>query len=516
MTFINARDQAEPGRDINTNDSSAYPPTNSRDSTVQQAPLDPSQNSDSRGSNSFPNTSGSRADAMPSSQTDGHSHSNLQSNIESTNEISRLRGLVASLEAKLQGHKTHIANTNASRYQVLYRLQKDFREAGDDEGEEGEGDCVADHESFEDEPEISYNRQGDAHLRCRMPVNNLELYLMTNPDISFLVFRDYPKTIPSWSNQRRHAPNANKKLQLPSPTSEYIYPVNEDLKEVLAHLLRQMPEFKDILDTYEQDQKLFTPYLFAYHGRETLARFQTLVSPRILEKLNLILSYVDNVLGAEYRVADELLRNGLMLPEYVKYLVKPGDILVQKEQDGYTGFIANEWLSSGTMKRTENKDAPSTSHEQSSPVEPPQAIFDLHNTGTQQPSIDYSWEIHGETLQFDGTFYWKTKILRIDMSGRFSNAEIASDPTSSTVNFSEAKPIARLNIFPLRYAPDEIKKTLERRSRTFSKCSTKNLIHYQPGESDQFKEVVSSPSFHCPLVHLGFTRPNDTLIVYAY
>lgn len=395
----------------------------------------------------------------------------------------------------------------------MYRLQKEPPGAKGDEREEEEGGWVADHESFEDEPEISYNKQGDAHLRCRMPVSNLELYLLTNPDISFLVIRDYPKIIPARSNQRRHAPNTNKKVQLPSPANEYIYPVNENLKGVLAHLLRKMPGFKDILATYEEDQKLSSPYLFAYHGREYLTNLLTLISTKAQEQLNIFLLYVNHVLGAEYRVADELLTKGQMLPEYVKYLIKPGDILVQKDQDEYTGFIADGWLFSVNTSRINDKDASSTSHGQSPTIEPPQSIVELHNTGTQQPSINYSWFIRGRTLQFDGTFSWKIKVLHIEMSGRFSTADITSNSTSSTVNLSEAKPISKLNIFPLRYAPEEIRKTLESRSRTFSKCSTKNLIHYRPGDSDQFKEVVSSPSLPCPLVPLGFARSNYIVIV---
>jgi hypothetical protein len=405
-----------------------------------------------------------------------------QSDIENTGEItdisdelSRLRAHVADLESKLQGSSSANPRSDPFRYQVLYCLQS-------------YDDRSSDESFFEDEPEISYSQQGEAHLRCRMPVKNLETHIMKNQDISFVVYRQYPRKLPPQSTKRRHLPDSSQSNHLPSPASEKIYPVHENLKGVLKTLLGRKPEFKEDLEIYQDSEELAAPYLFIYHSRDDMKNMRAMLSPKARDQLDLFLQYVDYAFGDEYRLADDLLSKGQILPECVKYLVKPGDILVRKTQDEYTGFITGSWL----LERP-NRKAPMSTFNRG-PLEVKPAIFDLgHNTGPPQHRTKYSWTFFGETLQFDGTFFWKSERLAIEILREPQVSSLQINPSLLTSNLHDVKSITELDVFPLRFAPEAIIKRLERRASTYLKCRTKGLVCYQPDDSDRFREVVSKP-----------------------
>ncbi|KAJ5683879.1 uncharacterized protein N7477_000224 [Penicillium maclennaniae] len=458
------------------------PPWASKKSEVKRRPtskvrMEPESGSNSKAS--YGHATG--MSSISSEAVDDNGRAEHHSNgTEAVEEVQRLRDRIVELESQLQNSAGNKQRRKPPRLQVLYRLQD-----GDP------GGFSNDDTPFEDEPEITQDKEDIACLRCRNRVSNLELYLMRHPDISFVVFRTYPKTIHLEGIKGHHCSNPIDQLRLPSPVAESILPVERNLKQALNMVLERKPEFRQILDKYLETDGLDAPYLFIYHSRSDLEDIRSHLSPEASKQLGLLVGYVKSTLGREYHAADEIFKKGKMAPGYIQYLVKPGDVLVEKLGKGYTGFIAESWLSS--MQKS-----PSTSS--TSPGEQGSIVLPHFPEGSQsefgiaeemkdesfilehpidlrplQSRMKYTWTFMGKTLGFNGSFFWKTSQLKIEMS-----ADSLQEPSA----------IANMNVFPLRYAPGEISEMLQRRGSMFWKCRTKNLISYQPGDDDEFSKMT--------------------------
>lgn len=354
----------------------------------------------------------------------------------------RLQEQILVLESRLREHESAQSNSAPPRHQVLHRLKDE--------------DDMEDASPFMDPPEVVRGQMAKARLRCSVPLHNFELYLAMNPDISFVVFRDYSKTV--------DAPGSDG-VYHPRPLAESIRPVAADLKEALAVLLQSKPEYGDMLRTYGQTRELSAPYLFIYHSRQKMDQIKDSLSTAACEQLDLLLDYVSDVLGVEYDRADSLFERNEIRHEYIQYLFKPGDILVAKADGQYTGYIAKSWPSLYSekprlLRNIKHRDSPE-----------------------QQTSKEVnSWSISGLTWGFDGSFY------KIHEELVFEKALDVNTPNGDEAEISgqlRGKPITDLKVFPLKYASGKLVDTLRRRGETIWKCRTRNLVSYKADAREQ-------------------------------
>ena len=224
---------------------------------------------------------------------------------------------------------------------------------------------------------------------------------------------------------------------------------------------------------YTQTRELSAPYLFIYHSRQEIDQIKDGLSAAAREQLDLLLSYVNDVLGAEYDRADSLFERNEIRHEYIQYLFKPGDILVAKVEGQFTGYIAKSWPSLYSEK-------PKFLHK---------SIKHIHDP--EQPS---SWSISGFTWGFDGSFYRAYEDLRFEL-GPNDNPPNGDEAESS--GQLRGKPITELKVFPLKYAPKKLVDTLRRRGETIWKCRVRNLVSYKADAQEQLdNSMVCSPHIY--------------------
>ena len=228
----------------------------------------------------------------------------------------KLQEQILVLESRLREHESAQSSSAPSRHQALHRLK--------DNDDMDDGDASP----FMDPPEVVRGQKTKSRLRCSVPLHNFELYLAMNPDISFVVFRDYSKTV--------DAPGSGG-VYRPQPLAESIRPVATDLKEALTVLLQSKPEYGEMLRHYGQTRELSAPYLFIYHSHQEMNQIKEKLSTAARGHLVFLLNYVSDVLGAEYDRADSLFNRNEIRHEYIQYLFKPGDILVARAEGQYTG-----------------------------------------------------------------------------------------------------------------------------------------------------------------------------------
>ena len=408
-----------------------------------------------RPSNSGPSGSGMR-------KTGRHPGSD-----DKTSDVQALQKQVALLEAKLKTYESTQQAPTPSRVQVLYRLHNssssDDIEFDPDDKRRSNSVC------FTDVPDVVPGQKGGAHIRCNDPLWNFELHLALNRDITLIVFRDYHK------NLQPENPDDKPVTHLPQPFSESVYPATTDLKQALSALLHK-PEFRDVEKTFSKTGEVFAPYLFFYHSREEIKNIRSQLPEAAADQLDLFMQYVQDQFGDEYRVVDEMLAQKQISPQYINYLFKPGDILVEKVKDQYQGYVADSWIS----KRTWN---PHTEMQKEDPEDL------LKDPFAKPPNAQFK-KVKAFTLKFDGAFHRSSKVLEIEIP--------QEDPMDREGLMQKPRSIDSFNVFPLKYASEEVSNTLQKRGHTFWGCRTRKLVSYQEDRNKHTTDTVSDVLFLFP------------------
>lgn len=408
----------------------------------------------------------------------------------STEEVQALRDQMALLEAKLSQFKSANDTMSPSRFQLLYHLGHVARQEDGKGASEEQASKPASSQSriFSDSPEFAYDQDGGVHLRCNLPLRDLDLFLAQQRDISFIVFRDFKKYYPPGYS------GTGDMGQTPAPSSESIYPVATGLKKALALLFRETPAFRDIQDRYELTGEIYAPYHFLYHSRKRLDKVTRKLVNSAKKQLDLLLQYVERDFGDEYAIVDSLLEENMITPEYLNYLFKPGDIIIEAKGKNYTGYVADSWVID--VQGDFNPENPQESEILNQRLAPPSeqtrhnglkmAHLMPRRANDGKPAPETTPYLRAWTLDFDGQLFRSNHALKLEIQpGK------ALKTKNGLVEAKEPIPISCLNVFPLEYAPESVFNLLKQRGSVFWKCRTRRLVSYQGERSGQGIDMVS-------------------------
>ncbi|KAJ6037117.1 hypothetical protein N7540_001396 [Penicillium herquei] len=418
---------------------------------------------------------------------------NTQDDRLSIKEVQALREQMSLLEAKLSQYESTGDASSPSRFQYLYRL----RQVADDSDDEEE-EMMKPSTIFLDPPEVVYDHNKNEHLRCSLPLRDLDLFLALHQDISFVVFRDYDKQNKNDSSWTENMP------QVPYPLSESIYPVANDLKIALKVLFQDIAGLQDIENQYASTGEIFAPYHFLYHSWKEVGNLRDKLSHSAKNQFDLLLTYVQESFGHEYATVDSLLKEEKITSRYLSYLFKPGEVIVETIGKDYIGHIASSWMIEKPVKsHPENlfdAEMPNVTFEpltlnqgkDARPRKGHQSKRGKQKSKTSSENVSHS--LSAWTLDFDGKFFRKFKTLTIKIPHE-SPTEImngSEEPSIRQDSSDYPRPICCLNVFPLRYAPDAVRETLRRRGNTFWKCRDRRLVSYHGKRSGEGVDMYTT------------------------
>lgn len=419
----------------------------------------------------------------------------------SQSNLGKLQEYIRRLQIKAQKLEALQQEQAPSRHQILYRIVGCAQRKGGpmvDQVQQNDPRLETyTSKPYFDHPEWVKGLKHQGDLQCNSPIQNLELFLEKNKDISFTVYKNFDRKDGSiFSYTLSEGLGDVGPSLLPQPSSQSVRPVSEDLRKAVGVVLGSRLEYGEILQRYRQSKEVQAPYLFLYHSRADFDRFREKLSPRSRSQLDLLFEYVIENFGQEFASADLLLAQGKITPGYVKYLFKPGDVLIQKHGDEYRGFVATSWPRFLTA-HVASRSAPDRFHGDSE-----HAFYNPMNASArfQKSRTDvYVWEILVWSWAFDGNFQRHDERLDLEVPTDDSDPSSISQrkgklstriASSGKSRFSE-RSISDLNIFPIKFAPDAIIDRLRRRGRTFWTCCDRRLVSYQGGESEAMESSVS-------------------------
>jgi AAA+ superfamily predicted ATPase len=318
------------------------------------------------------------------------------------------------------------------RWQTLYRLP-----------EEGP-------EVYFDHPHLVTGEKGKKSLKCSMPLSNIDLHLEKNKDIVFILFKDFRESYDESSANDGALKSAKANTLEFEPFQESIKPVSEELVEAIQTLLKSDSIFSQFKDHFKSTREVAAPYLCIYHTRESYHPVPKEIDPMVTDHFDLMRRYVLDQFGAEYSRADNMMSSGIITRQYIKYLFKPGQLVLSKGDHSESAYLTTSWP-------------------EFSGVQQQRKVSQMHKIRPTERDVDEDTicSFEGQSWHFHGSFETKSTILvlRLPESGR------------------EELCITDLNVYPLRYASETIQARLERRGEILWSCRFRRLVSYQSERS---------------------------------
>lgn len=362
-------------------------------------------------------------------------------------------------------------------WRILYRLLEEKLFAG----KEIRKDLSA---PFFDPPQWMSGQDKKGKLQCELPVDNLELFLEKNKDISFIVYRTYfvPSTLNGTVPHRRW-----NRTKLPELTiNETIQPITEDLSDAIEMVLSSKPQYADIRDGYQKIPELHAPFLFVFHQRDEWSTIRDSLTPSCQDQMSLFWDYVIQNYGEEYAAADASISRGEISSKYLKYLFKPEDVLVQRKQDHYSGWVARSWARQVRTYTTTRSEANTIMKK--GIARPFYGTTDAADQLSTEKVTVQDWNIDAWRWEFDGNFQRRNTTLTFSIiAGEEPGDGNAGQGLSKSRGLNPARDsiaISDLEVIPLQYASKEIVAQLRRRGKAFWKCRNRCLVSYQGKEND--------------------------------
>ncbi|PKK42561.1 hypothetical protein CI102_13599 [Trichoderma harzianum] len=345
---------------------------------------------------------------------------------------------------------------------------------------------------------------GKFQLKAYPPVLYPDAYILYKP-LAFVIYKHYSSEL---STEYREALQQGQMLDL-EPTREVIKLFSDDIIKAVELFEKEDEEAHKKFPSLSVEKEMSAPYPWWYHYRDNRNKISNLPKPEA-ELIHLLTDWIDVNYSWRYGRSDDQFKRGVVSAKSLPFLVQPGEVLVRRDAEGVEAFLATTW--SDKEKRNSEMQVP--------PEDPDWTLLSVRSS----KKSEWSWEVDAWSYMYNGGFYRVMRRLVINLDVATADTEI---------------PIVDLDVFPLRFASQELRETLERRGKTFWNSRYGNYVSYDnqnknekhaqeeyymidwrgytippclpmPGQRAKPKENDLIPEFKvkCRYVHVGL-RPSE-------
>ncbi|KAI0163736.1 hypothetical protein BJ166DRAFT_465584 [Pestalotiopsis sp. NC0098] len=322
--------------------------------------------------------------------------------------------------------------------QVFHTVARDPDDDGSDDSnsESGDESNVAGDggDTFLSEPRWDVH-DGKAQLRGLFHVPDPDGYVERKGNVSFVVYKCY-----DIAHQRKEVDEAirsNKAMPEPIPERQEFLLISEEMIQAVKEFFDQDPAFRTEFPLLNERKRMRPPFIWWYHYRKTLDTSQ--LQPRQSQLVSAFTNAIDESYGSLYNKIDDQFSRGLVSPASIQYLIRPGSVLVSKDDDTPRGHLA-----------------------QSHPIKQINLIDDEKKMNEKYRS---AWDVPTTTIMYKGELFWAEMNLPLVLKAESDHTEIA---------------ITSLPVMPIEYASSDLQQQLENRGKhMFWRRRHGNLVSYE-------------------------------------
>ncbi|KAH6957193.1 hypothetical protein DER45DRAFT_539951 [Fusarium avenaceum] len=183
-------------------------------------------------------------------------------------------------------------------------------------------------------------------LRGRLSGEHTKLKTKLDPDISFVIYRTY-NCLEYHASVFAALEEAPSGVSVLAEDARHALPKLEHMEIVSSHLSDAIEEVKDrdsygvdefqhrsLLLGWRREQSLIAPYLHFYYARGLFAKHESRLQSQ-KEHINLLLGYLSDEFGPEFKEADDLFSRGLVTRKHFHKLFGPREVLTTMNGSGH-------------------------------------------------------------------------------------------------------------------------------------------------------------------------------------
>ncbi|KAF6221504.1 hypothetical protein HO133_002360 [Letharia lupina] len=210
-------------------------------------------------------------------------------------------------------------------------------------------------------------------LYANSPLKNVQFHLERHPEIAFIFYKGYDQSPPADNSKRMSKDGV---YRIPEPSKQTLVLNSEHLISAVERLGGSIPDFANFFPNFDPDREIPAPYI-AY-------------SPAMAK----------THVAAKRRAA-----KGMVSRRLVKYLVRPGDVLVRTQDAVPHAYVATTWAKEGKPDREGSRKS-----EEGRPLT-------LNAEKKQGPrKRTYKFEVAAWSWAFDGSFERKRTTIKIQLN----------------------------------------------------------------------------------------------------
>jgi hypothetical protein len=179
---------------------------------------------------------------------------------------------------------------------------------------------------------------------------------------------------------------------------------------------------------------------------------------------------IDQSHGYEYKSAKLQAEKGMVARHLLKYLIRPGDVLINNHTTTLQAYIAMGWA-----------DSPEEIMEDS--------LYEEWDYVRRKRIPRYGPLAKAAGSKKTTTYRWTVPVWYWRFDGVFSKHEIGLKIYMNVGYEEEAVEIKSLNIYPLKYAASETRALLEKRGKSFWAMRHKRFVSYQRSADEELHNV---------------------------
>lgn len=360
--------------------------------------------------------------------------SDTQPTVDDSLDHEQLMGRLASLETENKGLKE--ASRTMARSETVYFLQVDRR-------------GTVPYLAYLDEPTWAVGPGGETVLKSHFGIHDINGYLQQNKDVAFVINKYYE--LGHQNQEVRAAIRDKHALPRAECSREAVRLQSFEMIQAAEEFFGQQPRFAEEFPGLNIATGIGAPYLFWYYYRSKNALEG--LSPTSLASMKLLTSWIEENYGELYDLVEDQLERGVVSAKTIKFLVKPGDVVVWKEKRDLTAAVAESWLWAATTPQARQGFSFGSRREEWGTKNKDDEAIPLWKSSVK------CWH-----YGFDGSFYRRVRELEISFGAESQEEEV---------------PITTLSAYPLQYAPAMWKETLDARGKMSWSCRHQRIASYE-------------------------------------
>lgn len=185
--------------------------------------------------------------------------------------------------------------------------------------------------AYLDQPRWYRGRPGLLPLAGTEPVSDVPSYLERHSDLAFIVFRDYG-LMHAEGGHFSTIGETSRRASLdgyPEPFAESTRFVSEGLIDAVYKFLDSLPKHNGTPygTDFAYESEIAAPYLPVFFHQEEFRDVAALLPHLVRGQWTMFQQYVELAFASEYIDVQRMFERGLVIPRYLKYLFKPGEVL---------------------------------------------------------------------------------------------------------------------------------------------------------------------------------------------